>query len=66
MTQDDLNRLERAVAQGVTRVTFADGRTVEYHTFEELVKRIEYVRGVLGQEGAARTIVSKFSKGVQC
>lgn len=66
MTQSDLDRLEKALAQGVTRVTFADGRTVEYHTFEELVKRIEYVRAALGQEGASRTILSKFSKGVQC
>lgn len=66
MTQDDLDRLERALAQGVTRVTFADGRMVEYHTFEELTQRIEYVRRAIGQETASRTILSKFSKGVQC
>lgn len=66
MTQSDLDRLEKALAQGVTRVTFADGRTVEYHTFAELTQRIEYVRKQLGQESASRVILSKFSKGVQC
>jgi hypothetical protein len=66
MTQDDLTRLERALAQGVTRVTFADGRTVEYHSYEELTKRIEYVRRQLGQAESSRIIKSTFSKGVQC
>jgi hypothetical protein len=66
MTQSDLDRLEKALAQGVMRVTFSDGRTVEFHTFEELVQRIEYVRKTLGQEGASRIIQTKFGKGVQC
>ena len=66
MTQSDLDRLERALAQGATRVTFSDGRTVEFHSFEELSKRIEYVRKALGQEAASQIILTKFSKGVQC
>lgn len=66
MTQSDLDKLERALANGTKRVTFADGRTVEFQSFDELVQRIEYVRRTLGQETASRTILSKFSKGVQC
>lgn len=66
MTQSDLDRLERALAQGTSRVTFSDGRTVEFHSFDELTQRIEYVRKQLGQQTASQTILSKFSKGVQC
>ena len=66
MTQSDLEKLEKALANGTKRVTFSDGRTVEFHSFDELVQRIEYVRKSLGQDSASRTILSKFSKGVQC
>jgi len=66
MTQSDLDKLEKALANGTKRVTFADGRTVEFQSFDELVQRIEYVRKMLGQEGASRIIQTKFGKGVQC
>ncbi len=66
MTQDDVTRLERALAQGATKVTFADGRSVEYHSFAELTKRLEYVRRQLGQDEASAIIKTTFSKGVQC
>ena len=63
-TQDDLDRLESALARRAKRVTFADGRTIEFHSFEELMKRISYVRQQLGQQSVDRKIKVKYTKGV--
>lgn len=65
MTQDDLDRLERAMAKGVKSVTFSDGRTVTFASFEELSRRINYVRQSLGQQNAEQVTLAKYSKGVQ-
>lgn len=65
LTQDDLDKLESSLAKGSRRVTFSDGRAVEFATFEELVKRINYVRQSLGQQAAETRQLAKFSKGVQ-
>lgn len=65
MTQDDLDRLERALAKGTKSVTFSDGRAVTFASFEELVKRIQYVRQSLGQEVADKKLLARYTKGVQ-
>ncbi len=63
--QDDIDKLEAAVAQGTRRVTFSDGRAVEFSTFEELVRRINYLRQKQGQTAAENRKLAKYSKGVQ-
>lgn len=37
-TQTDLDRLTAAIAQGVRRVTYSDGRAVEYHSLGEMLR----------------------------
>lgn len=64
-TQDDLDKLEAAVARGSRRVTFSDGRQVEFVSFEELVNRINYIKQQLGQATSERRNVARFTKGVQ-
>lgn len=65
LTQDDLDKLESALARGSKRVTFSDGRSVEYNSFEEMTRRINYVRQSLGKQAAETRHLAKFSKGVQ-
>ena len=36
-TQPDLDALDTAIAQGIKRVTFADGRLVEYQTTADML-----------------------------
>lgn len=64
-TQTDLDKLERALANGSKSVTFSDGRRVDFQTFEELAKRIQYVRKSLGQALAEKKLLAKYTKGVQ-
>lgn len=45
-TQADLDRLDVAIASNVRRVTFADGRSVEYHSAKEMLD----VRGAIRAE----------------
>lgn len=37
-TQADLDALSTAITSNVRRVTFADGRAVEYHSVEEMLR----------------------------
>ncbi len=37
-TQADLDALSAAIASNVRRVTFADGRSVEYHSTAEMLR----------------------------
>jgi ribosome modulation factor len=64
-TQADIDRLERALSRGVKRVTFSDGRTVEFNSFEEITKRITYLRQSLSQQSVDRKIKVKYTKGIQ-
>lgn len=63
-TSDDLARMDSAIAQGVRKVTFADGRTVEYSTFQELVARRNFIEKSIGTNVARTTYRAKFTKGV--
>lgn len=35
-TQSDLDKLDAAIVNGRKRVTFADGRSIEYHSLDEI------------------------------
>lgn len=64
-TQDDVDRLEKAIAQGVMTVTFSDGRSVTFSSFEELSARLAFVRGQMGTANAGRQrLLGAYRKGV--
>lgn len=62
-TQADLERLERAIAQGAKRVRYDDGREVEYHSLSDLLKAKGIVEAALG-DGKPRRKVLAHSKGL--
>ena len=44
ITQSDIDTIDAALAAGVRRVTFADGRTTEYHSADQMLAvRREFV-----------------------
>ncbi len=64
-TTDDLERIERAIAQGALSVRYED-RTVTYDSFRELVARRDFIRGQLGLKPAGpRRILAQYSDGTQ-
>ncbi|MDX3885995.1 MAG: hypothetical protein QHC65_16345 [Sphingomonas sp.] len=44
-TQADLDALDRAILTGIRKVTFADGRSTEYQSVDEMRKVREVVKG---------------------
>lgn len=67
-TQTELDALKRAFASGTLRVTF-DGRTVEYGTADDLMKRIRAIESeVAASAGRPRPIASfaGFGRGDRC
>ncbi len=65
-TAEDLATLERAVASGVMRVRYSDGKEVTYRSTDELLRAIGVVKGQLAQaSGAPRTMsaFASFSRG---
>lgn len=65
-TQSDLDALEGAVLRKSRSVTFSDGRTVQFHSMEEIQKRIEYVRRQIEDTEGRQKLYAKFSKGLSC
>lgn len=63
-TFEDLQRIDKAIAQGVLSVTFADGRKVEFSTFQELVSRRNFIARMLGLEGGRQRLLAEYRKGV--
>lgn len=61
----DQERLERAIAQGVLTVTFADGRSVTFSTFDELTRRLALVKRELGEDTGRQRLFAEFRKGVE-
>lgn len=64
-TSDDLARIDKAIAQGVQEVEFADGRRVQFSTFAELVSRRHFIAQQLGQTGGRQRLLTRFTKGVR-
>lgn len=48
-TSVDLDALDRAIASGTLAVRFADGRSVNYRTMEELLKARAFIASQLGE-----------------
>lgn len=65
-TQEDLNKLMRARLSHVRRVTFSDGRTVEFESDEEMARKIEAVRRDIESESGRTRLLAQYSKGVNC
>lgn len=63
-TDEDLARLDKAIAQGVLSVDFSDGRKVTFSTFEELVSRRNFVARQLGLDAGRQRMFTEFRKGV--
>lgn len=62
LTQEYLDQLELMIVNGVTSMTFAD-QSVEFASFEDLERRIQYVRRALNTGGAGSRLAAT-SKGV--
>lgn len=64
-TSDDIERLEKAIAQGVMSVTFSDGRSVTFSSFDELSARLAFVRQQMSVANSGRQrLLGEYRKGV--
>lgn len=61
-TQDDLDRIEKAIATGALRVEYND-RTVVYKSNKELFEAREMIRRALGLVKRGGRVLAKASKG---
>ncbi|MFT3968542.1 MAG: hypothetical protein QM690_21960 [Sphingobium sp.] len=50
--QSDLDRLDTAIASGIRKVTFADGRATEYQDVDAMLKAREAIEKVLATAAA--------------
>ncbi len=55
-TQEDLERVQEALASGERSVTFADGRKIEYQTAADLMKVRNQIRAELAAGDPGRTL----------
>lgn len=63
MYEEEIKALVQAIASGTTSVTFRD-RTVNFASFDELVARLNYLRGNQGQNWRNRGVSPDTSKGL--
>lgn len=64
-THEDLERINRAIAQGARVVQFSDGRRVEFSTIQELLLRRRLIMQELEQSAAQRRKLAEHTKGVR-
>lgn len=62
--QTDLDRLDAAIASGIRKVTFADGRATEYQNLDEMLRARDAITKILarpasGTAGRRRFIVGR-------
>lgn len=63
-TQTDLDRLDRAIAQGALRVSYAD-RTVQYHSLEDMLRlRDRMAREIAGSAASPRYTVATHHRDI--
>jgi hypothetical protein len=55
-TQEDLDRVQEALASGERSVTFADGRKLEYQTTAELLKLRTQIKAEITASNPARPV----------
>lgn len=63
--EEIVERLEDAIGQNVLEVQFADGRTVTFSTWEELIQRYNFALRKAGIESGRQRLLMKFDKGLQ-
>ncbi len=56
MDANDIAALKKALANGVSRVRFADGREVTYRSFEEIRSIIRMAEGDIGTATPRSTV----------
>lgn len=61
-TQEDLNCLNEAIAQGAKKVKYAD-KEVEYRSLNEMLKLRDIMKEELGLKKGKRYSFANFSKG---
>lgn len=64
LTQADLDKLDRAIASGVRRVTYSTG-TVEYQSIDDMMKARAFISGELSA-GSAKTGMSSLAIYDRC
>lgn len=62
-TQTDLDKLNKAIASGKTRVQFSD-RTVEYRSLDEMLRVRSMIVGEVGKSKTTR-VSPRYSKDVE-
>lgn len=62
-TKQQLETLEAAIAEGVTRVRYAD-KTVEYRSLDEMLRIRNMMREALGEGAAGGRYYGEFHKGL--
>lgn len=60
----NVEAIEEAMAHGVRIVEFADGRRVEFSSFEELQQRWQFWRMQAGLEAGRQRLLAEFKRGV--
>ena len=68
-TLDDLDTMDAAIASGIKRVTFADGRTTEYQSAGDMIKARELIvatmnRATATAAGRPRKRFAQFGSGL--
>jgi hypothetical protein len=58
-----LEALEKAIAEGVTRVKY-ENKEVEYRSLEEMMQLLSIMQAQLGLKPKSQRILAKFSKGL--
>ncbi len=58
-----LEALEKAIAEGVTRVKY-ENKEVEYRSLDEMMRLLQLMQSQLGIKPKAQRILAKHSKGL--
>lgn len=62
-TLSQIEALEKAIAEGVTRVKY-ENKEVEYRSLDEMLKLLDLMRSSLGLKPRAQRLLAKYSKGL--
>jgi hypothetical protein len=61
LSQTDLDKLDKAIASGVRRVTYSSG-TVEYQSLDDMMKARSFIAAQLGSTPASMTSLAEFHR----
>lgn len=63
LTQSDVDAIKAAIASGVSRVKFADGREVEYRSTSDMMTALALAQNeVAGSSGGNRVTLASFCR----